>query len=72
LIIRDRPSGWRLFFVLRGSIVPKVAPQILAVMILSVAVDYFHDVLSHRSLIFTAVPFTIIGLALSIFLGLRV
>jgi ion channel-forming bestrophin family protein len=71
LIIRDRPSGWRLFFVLRGSIVPKVAPQILAVMILSVAVDYFHAVLSHRSLIFTAVPFTIIGLALSIFLGFR-
>ena len=33
MIIRKRPSAWRLFFVLRGSIVLKTAPQILATML---------------------------------------
>lgn len=71
MIVRERPSGWRLFFILRGSIVPKVAPQILAVMLLAAVVAWFHGTLFDRDLTFTAAPFTIIGLALSIFLGFR-
>lgn len=71
MIVRERPSSWRLFFVLRGSIVPKVAPQILAVMLVAAAVTWSHGVILDRNLTFTAVPFTIIGLALSIFLGFR-
>jgi putative membrane protein len=71
LIVRDRPSGWLLFFVVRGSIVPKVGPQILAVMFIAAVVSYFHGVVFHHNLTFTAVPFTIVGLALSIFLGFR-
>jgi putative membrane protein len=71
LIVRKRPSGWRLFFVVRGSIVPKIAPQILATMLVALLVAYFHGVFFARDLTFTATPFTIIGLALSIFLGFR-
>lgn len=71
MIVRDRPSSWRLFFVLRGSIMPKVAPQIAAVMAVAVLATAFHEVLVRYRLTFTAVPFTIIGLALSIFLGFR-
>jgi putative membrane protein len=71
LIVRNRPSGWRLFFLLRGSIVPKIAPQILATMLVALVVAYFHGVFFARDLTFTATPFTIIGLALSIFLGFR-
>ncbi len=71
MIVRDRPSGWLLFFVVRGSIVPKVGPQILAVMFIAAVVSYFHGVVFHHNLTFTAVPFTIVGLALSIFLGFR-
>jgi putative membrane protein len=71
LIVRKRPSGWRLFFLLRGSIVPKIAPQILATMLVALIVAYFHGVFFARDLTFTATPFTIIGLALSIFLGFR-
>jgi putative membrane protein len=71
LIVRNRPSGWRLFFLLRGSIVPKIAPQILATMLVALVVAYFHGVFFTRDLTFTATPFTIIGLALSIFLGFR-
>lgn len=71
MIVRPRPSAGRLFFVVRGSIVPKVAPQIAATMVLAAIVTVLHGtVLDHR-LTFTAAPFTIIGLALSIFLGFR-
>lgn len=56
---------------MRGSIVPKVAPQIAATMVLAAIVTALHgNVLSHR-LTLTAAPFTIIGFALSIFLGFR-
>src|SRR3954452_2415771 len=71
LIVRDRPSAWRLFFVMRGSVIQKVAPQILATMLLSAVVSSNHGVFFHRNVTFTAVPFTVIGLALSIFLGFR-
>ncbi|WP_207483026.1 bestrophin family protein [Arenibaculum pallidiluteum] len=71
MIIRKRPSAWRLFFVVRGSIVPQVSRQILATMLTAALVTYFHDSIVRLNMTFTAVPFTIIGLALSIFLGFR-
>ena len=71
MIVRRRPSGWRLFFLLRGSVVPQIAPQIVATMTVAALVAYFHGVFFSRDLTFTPVPFTIIGLALSIFLGFR-
>ncbi|MDO9706779.1 bestrophin family protein [Paracraurococcus lichenis] len=71
MILRERPSGWRLFFVLRGSVAPKVAPQVLGSVLLALVVSRTHGVLFDHSLAFTAAPFTIIGLALSIFLGFR-
>jgi len=55
----------------RGSIVPKTAPQILATVLFASLVVYSHGVLFRKDLTFTAAPFTILGLALSIFLGFR-
>ena len=71
MIVRKRPSAWRLFFIVRGSIVPKTAPQILATMLFASLVSYSHGEFFRKDLTFTAVPFTILGLALSIFLGFR-
>jgi putative membrane protein len=71
VIIRKRPSGWRLFFLVRGSVLPKIAPQILTTMAVAAVVTFFHGVFFARDLTFTPVPFTIMGLALSIFLGFR-
>ena len=71
MIVRERPSGWRLFSILRGSIAPKVAPQVLAATLVAAVVARFHGTFFERGLTFTAAPFTIIGLALSIFLGFR-
>ena len=71
MIIRDRPSIWKLFFVLRGSIVPKIAPQILGVLGLGVGVVLMSHSLPSLFTGLTAAPFALLGLALSIFLGFR-
>ncbi len=71
MIVRDPPSGWRLFFILRGSVVQQVARQILVTLALALAVTIFREPLSRHGLTFSPVPFTILGLALSIFLGFQ-
>ena len=71
MIVRPKPDIFRLFFINRGSIIGHIAPQLLAITIISMAVtcgariypEYFPD--------FTIAPFSILGLALSIFLGFR-
>jgi ion channel-forming bestrophin family protein len=71
VIVRDRPPGWRLFFIVRGSIVQHVAKQILVTILLAVIVTLFRVPLTRYGLTFSPVPFTILGLALSIFLGFQ-
>ena len=71
MIIRDRPSVWRLFFVVRGSVVLRVVPQILSTFVIAVIVTFFHDRLVEMRLTLTPVPFSLIGLALAIFLGFK-
>ncbi len=71
MIIRDRPSGIRLFFILRGSILPRIQ-RVLAVNILfATLVTAWHASPLAFALTLTPVPFTLIGLALAIFLGFR-
>lgn len=71
MIIRDRPSGIRLFFILRGSILPRIQ-RVLAVNILfATLVALWHASPLPFPLTLTPVPFTLIGLALAIFLGFR-
>jgi putative membrane protein len=72
MIIRPRPHGWQLLYILRGSIVPAIAPKVLAIGALAVAVAaferYWHPF--GRDGV-TVVPFTLLGLVLSIFLSFR-
>ncbi|MGV8960272.1 MAG: bestrophin family protein [Stenotrophomonas sp.] len=72
MIIRPRPHGWQLLYILRGSIVPAVAPKVLAILLLAIAVAAFTKVwhpLGGTGL--SVVPFTLLGLVLSIFLSFR-
>lgn len=71
MIISDRPSWLRIVFTLRGSALSRTWPRLLLTTFLSVLVtllytryDYFHFDL-------TVTPFSLIGLALGIFLGFR-
>ncbi len=72
MVVRPRPGLLALLFTMRGSILPKVAPKVLGVALfalLAVAVE------RHWPEPFPASagigPFTLIGLALSIFLSFR-
>lgn len=71
MIVRDRPSGLKLFFVLKGSILPRVAVVLFINIILAVAVTALHGSFFDLKVTLTPIPFTLIGLALAIFLGFR-
>ena len=71
MIVRDRPSAWRLFFILRGSVLPRIKGQLLVTIGISVAVTLAHGRLFDTKVTLTPIPFSLIGLALAIFLGFR-
>lgn len=72
MIIRPRPHGWQLLYILRGSILPAVAPRVLAIGVFALAVAAFAE-LGHPPGIdrVSVAPFSLLGLVLSIFLSFR-
>ncbi|KGJ90535.1 bestrophin family protein [Thalassotalea sp. ND16A] len=71
MIVRDKPNALQLFFVIRGSVVPLILPQIIFVTLLGVAVaaaQYYYPSIFPD---FTLAPLALLGLALSLFLGFR-
>ena len=71
MIVRDRPSAWQLFFILRGSILPRIAAPLLSTIAIAAAVTALHGRLFDTKITLTPIPFSLIGLALAIFLGFR-
>ena len=71
MIVRERPSFVRLFFILRGSIIQRIFPQLALVMALTAAIVWAHAVKPGLVPAFDGAPFALIGIALSIFLGFR-
>ena len=70
MILRDKPSWLELAFAVRGSIVPAIAPRVLALMAASALMVWLH----HSRMSFPeagGVAFTVFGIALSLFLGFR-
>ncbi|MEO5706252.1 MAG: bestrophin family ion channel [Alteraurantiacibacter sp.] len=70
MILRDKPSFVQLVFALRGSIVPAIAPQVLGLMLFAALVVWAHGHFPGFPDIDTT-PFTVFGIALSLFLGFR-
>jgi putative membrane protein len=71
MIIRDRPSGPRLLLVLRGSILSRIW-SVLAINVgLAIVVTIAHGAVLDYKVTLTPIPFTLMGLALAIFLGFR-
>jgi putative membrane protein len=71
MIVRPRPTAFGLLFTLRGSIVPVITPRVLVIFLISGTVEWVHHTHPHWLPMLTPVPFTLLGLALSIFLGFR-
>ena len=71
MIVRPRPTFLQLFFVMRGSVVPRILPQILgfalySAVILAVARQFRLDFS-----VFNITPFGLVGVTLSIYLSFR-
>jgi putative membrane protein len=71
MIVRGRPSGLRLFFIFRGSVLSQIWVVLLVNIALATLVTMTHGGLFSHKIILTSIPFTLIGLPLAIFLGFR-
>lgn len=71
MIVRTRPNAFRMLFSWRGSILPTIAPQLSLVIALSVAIALLEHQYPHLFPELPIAAFSLIGLALSIFLGFR-
>ena len=71
MIVRPRPTAFSLLFILRGSTIPAIAGELAVVLVLATAVTALGYVDPTRFARLTPVPLTLLGLALSIFLGFR-
>ncbi len=71
MIVRDRPSGFRLFLMLRGSVLPRILPALTINILIATLVTMSHGDLFKLKITLTTIPFTLIGLPISIFLGFR-
>jgi putative membrane protein len=71
MLIRPRPSPFHLFFILRGSIVPRIAPQIIGYALYAAVIVAAARHYGLESSGYGLAPFTVLGVALSIFLGFR-
>ena len=70
MIVRDHPSSLQLFFVMQGSVVPKILGKVIGIALLSATillVDQHVATLPHISI----AAMGIFGVALSLFLGFR-
>lgn len=71
MIVRDRPSLLKLFFTLRGSVLPNIMPQLLVVAALSSLVVWGHHTFPGIVPSFIGAPVAIMGVSISLFLGFR-
>ncbi len=71
MIIRNRPSGFKLYFIYRGSVLQRIWGVLLVNFLLATLVTITHGDIYSKKITLTAIPFSLIGLPLAIFLGFR-
>ena len=71
MIIKKKVSWIRLLFHFKGSSFEEIWPRILIVTIVAIVVTYIELHYNLQGYTLTTTPFTLIGVALSIFLGFR-
>ena len=71
MIIRPRKNWWTLLFVWRGSMMKQMLPQLIVVTVLSVVAVWTEGTVWKHKVPLNATPFTLVGVALALFLGFR-
>ncbi len=71
MIVRAKPNFWHLVWMFRLSILPRIVLHLLSVFVVSCAVLVLEETGLKLFQRWNATPFTLLGVALSIFLGFR-
>ena len=72
MIVRPRPRSWQLLYIMRGSIVPAIAPKVAVIFALGLGISLLAERIALPVIDRLGVgPFTLLGLALSIYLSFR-
>ncbi|HEX6495853.1 MAG TPA: bestrophin family ion channel [Acidobacteriaceae bacterium] len=71
MIVRSKSNWWTLLFVWRGSMMKQMLPQLLIVAVLSVVAVWTEGSVLKHKVPLNATPFTLVGVALALFLGFR-
>ena len=71
MIVRQTPNALKILFTLRGSVIPHIYPQVLLITLLSVVISALQHWIPSSFSTYGAAPFTLLGIALSLFLGFR-
>jgi putative membrane protein len=71
MIVRSKSNWWALLFVWRGSMMKQMLPQLLIVAALSVFAVWSEGTVLKHKVPLNATPFTLVGVALALFLGFR-
>ena len=71
MIVRPKPGLWEVAFAVSGSILPRIAGRLAVIAVIAVAAVLAAG--AHPGLFaqISAIPFTLIGIALSIFMSFR-
>ncbi|MCS3450201.1 MULTISPECIES: bestrophin family protein [Bradyrhizobium] len=71
MIVRSKPGFRDIVFAVNGSILPRIAPHLVAIALISVLAVL--AAMEHPGIFarISAVPFTLIGIALSVFMSFR-
>ncbi len=71
MIIRPRLNWFRMLLAWRGSVLPQLLPRLFIVLCLSFVAVASHDHILKVTVNLSTVPFSLIGIALAVFLGFR-
>lgn len=71
MVIKNKSNWFRMLFVWHGSVLPEIMPRLVALLLLSSLIVYFRGQFFEYKIPLNPTPFTLIGIALAIFLGFR-
>lgn len=71
MIVRQKPNAFKILFMLRGSVIPHIYPQILLITLISALISGVQHSIPSSFSSYSIAPFTLLGIALSLFLGFR-
>ena len=71
MIIIKNANWFKMLFMWKGSVLPKILPRLSILLIISIGVVFFKGVFFNHKIPLNPAPFTLFGIALALFLGFR-